>query len=225
MIFTGHYFGIFQGIMVTTAIMGVLMVADLSTFEHSWKNFQILKANGYTASSVLGYMLASYVLAIPTTLVMTRTLINDVQPYFNILLFTRIMMLLVLSEIGFSIGHIFLHSFIPKLHKLHHCCVHSSYLTNFIFHPVDIIMEFGTPIMIMLFTNAILIKDDFATLASITILITWYALDHDVFIHSHHARHHKVISRYYNAYLNLRGDFVQDNVRKLIRRKSKNTVK
>lgn len=219
MVFTGHYYGIFQGTMVTTTLIALLMVGDLLNFEHSWKNFKVLKVNGYSAFSVIGYMIVAYILAVPVTLVMNQILIKDVKPYFNLLLCLRIVILLVISEIGFSFGHIILHSFMPKLHRLHHCCLHASYVTNFIFHPVDLIMEFGTPILIMLVTNALLINDDFATLTSVGILIAWYALDHDVFFQSHHASHHRTISRYYNAYLNLKGDFVQDNVRKLIKRK------
>lgn len=221
LVFTGHYWGTINSILMSTTVIGFLMLGDLLFFDHSWKNFKILNANGFSVSYVLLCIITIYLMAVPGTLLMTDIFIgNDARlvAIVDILLIVKIIFLLVLSEIGFSVGHIVLHSYLPTLHRMHHCCIHASYFTNYIFHPLDFMIEFGTPVLMMLLTNAIAIKDDFATLCALSILITWYAMDHDVFLNLKHSSHHRLISRYFNAYLNLKGDFVQDNVRKIVKK-------
>ena len=225
LIFTGHYGGTANSILSATTVMGLLMLGDLLSFENSWKNFKILKLNGYSALHVLSCIFCSYLLAIPGTLIMTEIFIgNDgrVVPYFNFSLCLYVTIFMIISEIGFSLGHIILHSYLPGLHRMHHCCIHASYLTNFVFHPLDLILEFGTPILMILLVNSIFFNDDYAALWAISILISWYALDHDVFLQFKHTNHHRFVSSYYHAYLGLKGDFIQDNVRKLVKRIDKN---
>jgi sterol desaturase/sphingolipid hydroxylase (fatty acid hydroxylase superfamily) len=221
-IFSGHYWGISYSIFSTTSVMGLLMLGDLLSFDNSWKNFKVLKLNGYSALNVLTSIFFCYLLAIPGSIIMTEIFIGNgdrAVPYFSLSLCLKIAVFLIISEIGFSLGHIILHSYLPFYHRMHHCCIHPSYITNFIFHPFDLMLEFGTPILMILSANSILFNDNFAALCAVATLIAWYASDHDVFLQlKHNTMHHRHISSYYHAYLGLKGNFIQDNVRKLVRR-------
>ncbi|KAJ1447301.1 hypothetical protein M885DRAFT_199514 [Pelagophyceae sp. CCMP2097] len=87
-----------------------------------------------------------------------------------------------LTEVAFTPGHSYLHNTQrgARLHLMHHCCRPSSWSANLIFHPMDMIIEFGAPILTLVAAYHVVwrsVLDDEAglsLLASVTTLHLWY---------------------------------------------------
>jgi hypothetical protein len=143
---------------------------------------------------------------------------GDVDPYFNLALVAKIMLNLAFAEIGYTIAHTRLHNQWAHLHIMHHCCIHNSTASNFIIHPLDLVLEFFVPAGAVLVMNEVLLKDHFAAICSIATMLTWYLLDHDVLMELPHAMHHKFINTVYSAYINVRTHHKNDVVAKTVKR-------
>lgn len=115
---------------------------------------------------------------------------------------------LVLSEALFTFSHYLLHTWhvLTPLHVMHHCCVHPSWTTNLIFHPLDLALEFSGPVTALIGMHFFVWQDQFSLLVSFVVLQLWYAYDHDNGINLYHVDHHRQINSLYAIYINIKGD-------------------
>lgn len=90
--------------------------------------------------------------------------------FFNLLTyFNEIVSSFFIYFYDFIIYHSrFLHRYLPELHKLHHCCIIPSTTTNMMFHPLDLLVEFGGPVLSAIFINLYILRDPFAMMIAFT---------------------------------------------------------
>ena len=89
------------------------------------------------------------------------------------------------------------------------------------FHPLDIFIEFGMPLLITGVLGGAILKDTPAMLLGYSAVMTWYVLDHDQYLQMEHWRHHKFCSGHYSSYLQHGGYDAHDAVKPLFREKAK----
>ncbi|KAI8908924.1 hypothetical protein EDD86DRAFT_146612 [Gorgonomyces haynaldii] len=195
-----HYSGL-QGLFFVTFNMLLIIFLDICLSENFTKNLKILNANGFSTEQVYQTMFLSLLFGGPGMYCMTQlTFRETVMPYFTHGLVMRVGMLLAISELALTYGHVMLHQQLSKYHLMHHCCKHISYTTNFVFHPFDLVMEFGMPLGVIILANLLLFQDDWATMVALSISVTVYGLDHDEYLQRPHAKHHLQITSPYTAY-------------------------
>jgi len=87
---------------------------------------------------------------------------------------------LCMTEVFFTLSHGLLHTLplLAPLHRMHHCCTHSSWCTNFIFHPLDLMIEFSAPVGFLIVAHVWLWQDTMTLCVSFTLLQIWYVLMH-----------------------------------------------
>ena len=98
----------------------------------------------------------------------------------------------IISEITFTSGHIWLHrtAIGGRIHRLHHLCKPASWSTNLLFHPLDLLVEFGGPFLVMPLMHMFFIRDPFVFRTAIILLYIWYAADHSETLGLSHGTHH-----------------------------------
>ena len=110
---------------------------------------------------------------------------------------------LALSEVLFTFSHSQLHK-VPVLvsyYVFHHCSTKSSWNTNVLFHPVDLVLEFAGPAAGLLVLHYTLWRQDqFVLLATYLVFQIWYALDHDEELQLWHIQHHSECNSLYSIY-------------------------
>ena len=122
----------------------------------------------------------------------------------------RVTFNLCVSEMLFYLGHRLMHTHptLVKYHVLHHCSTNASWNTNFLFHPIDLAVEFAGPVVVgVLGTHYYLWNQDQATLViTLLIVLIWYACDHDEHLNLYHIEHHSKCDSLYAIYCNIRGN-------------------
>ncbi|KAI8908925.1 hypothetical protein EDD86DRAFT_146615 [Gorgonomyces haynaldii] len=214
--FSLHYSG-YEGLLYSTLNFLVLMTMDLTFSENFAKNLKILNANGFSNAEVYQSILTSYLLVFPGTFLLLQVLLREtVIPYISHGLLIRVAIMLTVSETVFTFAHVALHQDLSKYHLMHHCCKHTSYSTNFVFHPIDLLMELGIPLVSMILTNLVLFKDNWALLCALTAGLTIYAQDHDEYLQRPHSKHHSQLTSPYTAYFDS-SMHIKDAVRPMVK--------
>ena len=158
-------------------------------------------------SQLIGYVLMVHVIQ-DVSFFTPQVLWDHVIQNYT-LLFLQVLVNLAGTEVLFTWSHRLLHTH-PKLtsfHVLHHCCTSPSYSTNVLFHPIDLLIEFGGPGIYLLGMHYFIWKQNDALLL-ITYLIfqLWYAFDHDETLQLYHTKHHTNTDSLYSIYVNMKGD-------------------
>mmetsp|Transcript_4947 Transcript_4947/g.7500 ORF Transcript_4947/g.7500 Transcript_4947/m.7500 type:complete len:251 (-) Transcript_4947:157-909(-) len=97
-----------------------------------------------------------------------------------------------LSEVTFTAGHMWLHctKMGRRIHNMHHLARNPSWSTNLLFHPIDLVVEFGGPFITMPLMHYYFIQDPFAFRIAILSLYIWYAANHSENLGLSHTTHH-----------------------------------
>lgn len=114
---------------------------------------------------------------------------------------------LALTEILICWGHSAMHTspYLMKYHIFHHCCVHSTFNTNLLFHPVDLAIEFAGPAAALLGMHFVVWnKDQAVLLVTYIVFQLWYAYDHDEHLGLPHIKHHSACDSLYLIYTTVR---------------------
>jgi sterol desaturase/sphingolipid hydroxylase (fatty acid hydroxylase superfamily) len=219
--FLYHYYGGARVIPVMYVLLYLGFAIEIAFGDRFKKNYEILKLNGFSNldmffSSLFSITFANFGVYGGTMLL--YYLYGEAQPYFDLSLVAKVLVMLASSETVFTWVHSLLHNQLGHLHVMHHCCIHNSIATNFMFHPVDLLLELGSPAAIVLLTNELLFKDQWACICAISTMFGWYGLDHDALAELPHANHHKFINTVYTVYLNLKTHNKNDSVVKVVKR-------
>jgi len=185
---------------------------DWKLFPYAEKNLQTLEKHGYGRPLVATIMFINLVLTNAlVALVYANIELKEITSVFSVLAAIKdampyLFINLALTEIFFTTAHTLLHCTKTgsKIHTMHHCCKHSSWSTNLVFHPIDMAAEFSGPVLSVLGMHLLFWKDD--TVLALTVLIVhlWYALDHSALLQLPHTKHHKYIDSMYSIYIKRR---------------------
>lgn len=154
------------------------------------------KVSKYTVYSLMAMNL--YMANITTIwLLLYFDAIDTPSPLFNIYEVLRVVgsvaLYLLATEIMFTAGHAWLHhtKWGREIHTLHHLCKPASLSSNLLFHPIDMMVEFGGPFLSLILMHVYIFQDPFIFKTAMTILNIWYSADHDENLGLSHLHHHK----------------------------------
>lgn len=172
---------------------------DWILFPHTEKNLKRLEKYGYSRTHVALTMLLNLVL---TNVLVAVIYINITIQSFSWAMVPKVIINLCITELLFTYAHALLHCTETgsKLHVMHHCCKHSSWSTNLIFHPLDMAAEFSGPVLSVLGMH-LFWKDDNVLGATVLLVHLWYALDHSALLNLPHTKHHKYVDNMYSIYV------------------------
>ena len=147
---------------------------------------------------------------------------NIFQDYFNIRNILLAWSMVFATDILFFMVHKLLHERLPRIHKLHHCCVYSSQSTNLFFHPIDLAMEFTAPVVavwigcccIPWFDSQLQYHPPWIFALCSATMIGWYAAEHDEWLKFDHVKHHRGCATGYFIYNNY---FYDDYSKEMVR--------
>jgi sterol desaturase/sphingolipid hydroxylase (fatty acid hydroxylase superfamily) len=219
-----HYYG-FYGMLIAHASRIGVVVYDLVFGDRFWRDLEILRLNGFTDQQIWQNAIMSFIIACVGEFMTVRILFyrfGFVEPHLDFFLILKVFIFLAASEVGFTTGHLLIHTKLAKYHVMHHCCTNPSYTSSYIFHPLDILVEFGLPVAIIMPLNDLLFQDHFAAVLGISVIALWYTMDHDYMLQLPHFNHHRYINRAYNAYLSSSYIKADDQVVHLVKRVKSN---
>jgi sterol desaturase/sphingolipid hydroxylase (fatty acid hydroxylase superfamily) len=83
---------------------------------------------------------------------------------------------LFLSDLAFTFGHWLMHTskYLSQYHWLHHLCIKPTYITNVLFHPLDLAIEFAGPAFIIFALHFLIFKDKEVLCMVFLIFQLWY---------------------------------------------------
>lgn len=197
------------------------VIADWYLFDYFKKNMRILKKHGFSKQTVIK--------TIAFNLFATNALVGLIYYYcfqnemtFSWYVPLQILFNLSVTEVLFATSHMMLH-YSPtfySLHIMHHCCLHPSWSTNLIFHPLDLTAEFSGPVIAVLALHQFVWKDFMSLFCSVLILHLWYALDHSANMKLPHTKHHSQLNTIFTIYIRHRcSGKRKDLVRQVIKSK------
>jgi hypothetical protein len=183
------------------------------------------------SSQLLGYLVMTQLVADPAIFTAQHiwTTWMNTEAVYLIGSFVAIVVNMAFGEATFYAAHKVLHesTLLVPFHVFHHCCTHSSWTTNLLFHPIDLALEFGGPVfscvalhygLWMPILGSVLAR----TVLWITYLIIqlWYAYDHDQCLKLWHVQHHTHCDRLYAIYTPFLKGRASDNLLKMQLQKS-----
>lgn len=199
-----------------TAIIHLVTIVDALVSNAFGRNIQNLRKAGFSdslvlvimelnffASQLLGYMIVNYVVMDPN--------VYSWEVFWERLgwnLIGKIIVNLSMAELLFTAGHCIMHTnpTLLKLHIMHHCSTFSSWNTNLLFHPLDLVIEFSSPALGLLAMHYLVWnRDELALLATYIPFLLWYAYDHDEILQLYHVQHHSACDSLYAIYSKVRG--------------------
>jgi len=195
----------FVGWLVQTAIGYVSVYVDWVCFDHFKKNMPILNKHGFSTSRVWWTMLFNLCATNALVGIIYNHCFNNVMG-FSWFVPLQILFNLSITEVLFATSHMMLH-YSPRcssLHIMHHCCLHPSWSTNLIFHPLDLTAEFSGPVIAVLALHQWVWKDFMTLFLSVLILHLWYALDHSANLGLPHTKHHSQLNTVFTIYIRQR---------------------
>eukprot|EP01084_Bolivina_argentea_P126830 224467_1 len=194
---------------------------DFVVSNAPYKNLETMNKNGISNTRAILYMVLNLFIYQTVWILISRLILNSINIvyYFDIWLIFKIAITLTFGEIYFFYGHKALHEteFGAKIHLLHHCGMNSSLSTGLMFNPLDIIIEFAGPNLVLLFMYFITM-DACLLVVGGCIILGWYGAEHDENLQLHHYDHHKYCDSDYTAYIRYKDHCVEDKIRKILKR-------
>ena len=164
-------------------------------------NLMIMDKNGYDGKYEFKKALIGLVFKRFLSGMIVPYMFKGYEAYLNINLVLIVLLNLGIIEIYFTIIHKSLHIYFPEVHKLHHCCLRTSFTSNIIITNLDSALEIGFPIVLSAFICTYLFNDVFAFVVCFSITNAWYSINHDEYIRLPHWYHHKYINSNYSVYV------------------------
>ena len=183
----GHLFAMrqfgFAGYLVHTVVAYSLMFIDGLASPALSANVTTLRHNGYGDTNILaitlfnsfgsqflGFIVMGLVATQPLASVFIATISN---PRALCVLVFRVFVNMALGDVLFWWSHRLMHrnERLAFLHRLHHCAKRASWSTNLLFHPIDLLIEFGGPVTVLPVTHFLLFDQDQLTLVATYMLL------------------------------------------------------
>lgn len=140
-----YLYGFPVGIVVGVLVNWTVAAAEVFVTPSVWDNWEVMKKNGYTAGYLLFCILANTGIVVAQTTFLYNHMPTLPSINFDLSFFLVVFFNFFFGEIAFTFGHRLIHSYFPKLHLLHHCCLFPSYTSNYFFDPLDLFIEFSFP--------------------------------------------------------------------------------
>jgi sterol desaturase/sphingolipid hydroxylase (fatty acid hydroxylase superfamily) len=195
-----------------------VFLIDYYTSNATKYNLSIIQKNGFYSSEIFKSSILKFSKRFVVFNAIYCYILNDIKAHYDLSLVTNVIIMLILTEIYFTITHKALHRYYPEIHKLHHCCLRPSITTNIFFDEFDLFLELTSPLILIYLFTVLVTSDYFAMIVVMAIVNTWYAMDHDEYLKLPHWYHHYYINSNYGAYLNGRKFDEKDVVRDLVKR-------
>ena len=194
-----HYYGLY-GLGIQTVVNCIIYWLDYVLFPSTKKNFTNLRKNGFTATYVVGIMVFN---ALVVNILVGIILYNVDISEANVDAIWKLFINLALTEILFCGAHSILHCTKcgARTHLMHHLCIESSWSTNIIFNPLDIVAEFLPPLTILLTMHYFVWKDGFTMYLSQLVMHIWYFFGHSATLKLPHFYHHAKCNQMYSIYI------------------------
>jgi hypothetical protein len=190
---------------------------DIKTSNATLINMKCLEKNGYDGWKIMKKSVINNVINGTGVYFIWKFLFFDnIIPHYDLQLLLMVLIHSLISEVSFTIIHKLLHSYLPHIHKIHHCCITASETSNLIFHPLDSVLEVLTPTVINMVTDYFIFKDAFSLMVAYSLLLTMTVINHDEYLKIPHWYHHKTINSNYSNIISFKDKSVKDVVRNLI---------
>mmetsp|Transcript_38966 Transcript_38966/g.54343 ORF Transcript_38966/g.54343 Transcript_38966/m.54343 type:complete len:234 (-) Transcript_38966:259-960(-) len=191
-----YYFGFDPLLNSFRHLIGVIIFVslDLIVSDSAWYNRKVLHLNGYTDFHLCFFLFSSTVITFfafyPLGLYTQKLNFHFDFPFIFWVFFN-----MSLGEIFFTLAHKQLYLHFPSLHHAHHCCLRSSFSSNIIFHPIDLMLEFSLPGLVPLFNYFYLFPSNWVLIFTVFCQTTWYSMVHDESLQLPHYFHHKYMTK------------------------------
>jgi hypothetical protein len=132
---------------VYTMLFGLLLhFIDVVTSDATATNIATMKHNGLSTSWIAFCWLYNWLTVISLPCIVFYYTCQDFQTHWDLRLVLQVAANLAATEALFTYPHRLMHRHMPQTHLLHHCVVRPSFFSNFLFHPVDLLLEFSAPV-------------------------------------------------------------------------------
>jgi len=206
-----------KGCVIALFFFNSCIPIDYLSSNTTKDNIKHLKKNGFSDS----YIAYAFVMNLATwfwaIIIAINYYASGTPAYFNLYLALKVISTLALVDIYFYFSHRTLHRHFPKSHIFHHCCKTPSFTTNLLFEPLDIFIELAIPSFGIIFYNILVLQDPFAMVATFSVQLAWYILNHDEYAKMPHWKHHKTINTNYFSYNPDKTPDPKEQVRKVIK--------
>jgi hypothetical protein len=219
-----NYYG-WQGYGIYIAISLVYVYFDGLVSNSFGENIKNLRRNGFsdefTVFTIVSNLLSSQLISLFVIHYLCGS--DAVAMFFNWKNYTfavifKVLINISLTEYLFYAAHRLLHQLWPEIHRMHHCCRKPTNATNLIFHPFDLMLEFGGPGMSLLVMHYIVWNQDrFVLFLSYLFVQTYYAIDHNEWWPTYHYTHHSYIDSVYTIYIKYKSDPKLDKVKGILK--------
>lgn len=210
-----------QGICISAFYQfAINVVLDVIISDAPWENFKSLRRNGYNNWHIVGsFCSCQFVWSLNSA--MAWYFVPEFEAAGRPAVLVSLVLSLAVAEFVFTTMHIKMHEvmmFGEWAHKFHHCCLNASLSSNYLFTPLDGLIESFGPWLSAWGVYKFIVQDSFGLWVSLYVIQQWYMLDHDENIRTPHFFHHKHVDAEYTAYSSIKFKNVKDELRWQIKR-------
>lgn len=174
------------------------------------------------ASQLIGFVVANFVCTDDEIFTLEFYMDLFAQPHKVGIMALRIFASLAVAEVLFVTSHSLLHTNkrLSDVHVFHHYCTFPCYTANLLFHPIDLLIEFSGPALSLFALHFGVFQDQATFLVTYIVFQLWYSYDHEEYLNTYHAEHHRTCNSVYAIYTNVKGDakanFLRERIRKTV---------
>jgi len=152
-----------KGYIIGLVINVIFYLVNILTSNSFKYNTETAKRNGYSNALVYSYYTFNMMIwHLPFYLLLWAFAPYDPSLIrLDYLIFVELAISLIATDVMFFFVHRGLHRHLSWLHALHHCAKYSSFTTNLFIHPVDLVIELGTPVLLATFLYVKIFQDTF----------------------------------------------------------------
>eukprot|EP00037_Helgoeca_nana_P017793 m.169131 g.169131 ORF g.169131 m.169131 type:complete len:321 (+) comp24153_c1_seq5:368-1330(+) len=213
------WYGFSTGVVFVLCTAEVMLALDLLITDAPALNLVYLKRNGFSFWYVAFLQRFVMILAAVGPAVAASDHLVGVVPRLDLGVVIGVIGTLALADVAFYPCHKALHRvpFLAAQHVAHHCAKAPCFHCALTFQPLDLMIEFTFPNLVIQFIAIYVMRDPWMLAATSLISIPWYGLDHDHWLGLPHTKHHLKINDHYWAYFPLQeSDPSLDKVKPLV---------
>jgi hypothetical protein len=140
-----YIYGFPVGIVIGVLVNWSVAAAEVLVSRSLWDNRDVMLSKGFSDGYIVFCALANSGIAIAQTIAMHHIMPAFPPVLFDVPFFLVVFTNFALGELAFTLGHRVMHDHFPHLHLFHHCCLYPSFTSNYLFDPLDLLIEFSLP--------------------------------------------------------------------------------